>query len=249
MIKNTFTLLTITILCSFSAWSQSEIARITVNAGNSDRTNIIVQATLTGLNLHVADSTLELTEINKNRETAIAAELVIDGEQTLIWRISGTMPAGTVKKYRLSTLSGQASDALNPLSIDRLGNNLTVKYGDKNVLQYNFDAAALPEGASPIFRRGGFLHPLWSPKGEVLTRIQPPDHYHHMGIWNPWTHSEYNGRVIDFWNLIKAEGTVRPVTITSVTENPFFAGFKVIHDHVDLNGQTAEGFQVILKEV
>jgi hypothetical protein len=207
-----------------------------------------VQANLNGLNLQVTDSKLVLTEINKKQETEIPAEMVIDGDQTLIWRISGTMPAGTVKNYRLSALPGLSIDAVSPLSIDRRGNNLTVKYGDKNVLQYNFDAAPLPEGASPLFRRGGFLHPLWSPKGEVLTRIQPPDHYHHMGIWNPWTHTEYNGRVIDFWNLIKAEGTVRPVTITSLTENTFFAGFKVIHDHIDLNGQTAEGFEVILKE-
>ncbi|WP_332910638.1 DUF6807 family protein [Algoriphagus boritolerans] len=26
---------------------------------------------------------------------------------------------------------------------------------------------------------------MTSPSGQVLSRIQPPDHYHHYGIWGP----------------------------------------------------------------
>src|SRR5690606_42107088 len=49
---------------------------------------------------------------------------------------------------------------------------------------------ALPISA---YGRSGFIHPLWSPKGQVLTRVQPEDHYHHYGIWNPWTQLNYEG--------------------------------------------------------
>ncbi|MDZ7608766.1 MAG: PmoA family protein [Cyclobacteriaceae bacterium] len=243
--------LTLAILCFFNflpVIGQTELAQITVNAGPYDRNDIVVQASLDGLNLDIANSTLVLVEVIKGKETITKAALVIDDGHKLIWRITGKTPAGTVKKYSLRSQNSRDAEAANPVSIDRLGNNLLVRYGDKNILQYNFDEAPVPKGASPLFRRGGFIHPLWTPKGEVLTRIQPPDHYHHMGLWNPWTHTEYNGKIIDFWNLIKGEGTVKPVSVTSITENPYYAGFKVLHDHVDLNGVTADGFLVILKE-
>jgi len=230
------------------AFGQSEIALIEVNAGPYDRTDIVAQAALDGLNLDVANSTLVLVEVERKRETVVDASLVTDNGKKLIWRIPGVMPAGTTKKYSLRTQKGMLVEKTHPISVLNQGNDLLVRYGDKNILQYNFDEAPVPDGASPLFRRGGFIHPLWTPKGEVLTRIQPPDHYHHMGLWNPWTHTEYHGNVIDFWNLIKGEGTVKPVSITSITENPFYAGFKVLHNHVDLNGVTADGFLVILKE-
>ncbi len=243
--------LVLTTQCVFNVFyvaGQTEIAQITLNAGAYDRNDVVVQAMLDGLNLDVANSTLVLVEVLKGKETVTNASLTTDAGQKLIWRIAGTMPAGTIRKYSLRIQKGVPGESPHTVSVIRQGNDLLVKYGDKNILQYNFDEAPVPEGASPLFRRGGFIHPLWTPQGEVLTRIQPPDHYHHMGLWNPWTHTEYNGKVIDFWNLIKGEGTVKPVSITSITENSFYAGFKVLHDHIDLNGVTADGFLVILKE-
>ena len=66
-----------------------------------------------------------------------------------------------------------------------------------------------PEGIDPLYKRSAYIHPLWSPGGEVLTRIQPPDHYHHYGIWNPWTHTHFDTMKVDFWNLAEGQGTVR----------------------------------------
>src|SRR5690606_5760469 len=59
------------------------------------------------------------------------------------------------------------------------------------------------------YQRSGFIHPVRTLKGEQLTRIQPADHYHHYGIWNPWTQTVFRGDTVDFWNLRKKEGTVR----------------------------------------
>ena len=56
----------------------------------------------------------------------------------------------------------------------------------------------------------------WSPEGKVLTRIQPPDHYHHYGIWSPWTMTHIEGREVDFWNLNKGQGTVRFAGVESI---------------------------------
>jgi hypothetical protein len=244
--------LALAVLCFLNViqtYGQTEIARITVNAGAYDRNDAVVQASLEGMNLDVANSSLVLVEILKGKETITDASLISDAGYKLVWRISGIMKAGAVKNYSLRLRNGSAMELPHPVTITQQGNDLLVRYRDKNILQYKFEAPPVPDGASPLFQRGGFIHPLWSPKGEVLTRIQPPDHYHHMGLWNPWTHTEYNGKVIDFWNLVKGEGTVKPVSITSITENPYYAAFNVLHNHIDLNGVTADGFLVILKEV
>ena len=89
-----------------------------------------------------------------------------------------------------------------------------------------------PEGVDAKFRRSAFIHPLWSPEGEVLTRIQPPDHYHHYGIWNPWTKTTISGREVDFWNLYKGQGTVKFGGYLNAVQGPVYAGFAVFQEHV-----------------
>jgi hypothetical protein len=89
---------------------------------------------------------------------------------------------------------------------------------------------------------------VWSPDGEVLTRVQPPDHHHHYGIWNPWTHTEFEGREIDFWNLAKGEGTVRVRELLSTTVGAVYGGFRSLHEHVDLNAPDPSGAKVALNE-
>jgi len=92
----------------------------------------------------------------------------------------------------------------------------------------------------PLYRRSGFIHPLWSPAGKVLTRIQPTDHYHHYGIWNPWTVTHVEGKEVDFWNLAKGQGTVRFAGVLSTVSGPVYGGFKVRQEHVVLGGQAKE---------
>jgi len=108
------------------------------------------------------------------------------------------------------------------------------------ILQYNHAAVPPPEGVDSIFTRSGFIHPLWSPSGEELTRIQPPDHYHHLGIWNPWTKTNFEGREIDFWNLGKGQGTVRFRGIISLITGKVFGGFRILHEHVDITAPDNE---------
>jgi hypothetical protein len=104
-----------------------------------------------------------------------------------------------------------------------------------------------PEGTNPLYgRRGAYIHPLFSPEGHVLTNVQPADHYHHYGIWNPWTRTVFEGRSIDFWNLAEGEGTVGNSGILSTYSGELFAGFRVHHDHVDL--QAPEGEKTALNE-
>ncbi len=225
-----------------------EIALITVESGNYDRENSFVNASLKGLEIDLANSDLVLYEVDKRNEYKIESQPDMAGDPVLWWRIKDKMKAGSTKKYSLRKEPKVTHGNTHAIDVTSKDGNLIVKSGGRNVIQYNFKEAPLPDGVPEIYRRAGFIHPLWSPKGEVLTRIQPPDHYHHVGIWNPWTHTEYKGKPIDFWNLSKGEGTVKPASIISTTSNDLYGGFRVLHNHIDLNGMTPEGYEVALKE-
>lgn len=109
----------------------------------------------------------------------------------------------------------------------------TVRRNGQNILSYVHAIKDVPPGVNPLFRRSGFIHPLWSPAGKVLTRIQPPDHYHHYGLWGPWTLTRIEGREVDFWNLNKGQGTVRFAGLKSAFGGEEEGGFCVRQDHVD----------------
>ena len=66
------------------------------------------------------------------------------------------------------------------------------------VLTYVHSETLPPEGVDPIFKRSSYIRSTDLPGGQVLTRIQPEDHYHHYGIWNPWTRT----MGVDFGTLV-----------------------------------------------
>jgi hypothetical protein len=60
-----------------------------------------------------------------------------------------------------------------------------------------------PPGIPGYFSHSGYLHPVFSPAGKILTGDYPADHPWHRGIWHSWTKTEFDGRHPDFWNMAK----------------------------------------------
>ena len=100
------------------------------------------------------------------------------------------------------------------------------------MLNYHYETVYPPAGSDTAYKRSAFIHPLWTPHGQELTRIQPPDHYHHYGIWNPWTYVLFEGDTIDFWNLKDRKGTVRFAEFTKVVEGQIFGEYEALHHHI-----------------
>lgn len=121
---------------------------------------------------------------------------------------------------------GDSADKLSEIADD--GRQITLRHGGRDIVSYHYGVCAVPEGVDPVYKRSGFLHPLLSPAGRVLTRIWPPDHRHHYGLWNPWTKAIIEGREADFWNLHRGLGTVRFAGFLSKTPG----GFAARHEHV-----------------
>ncbi|MDO9552127.1 PmoA family protein [Rhodonellum sp.] len=127
-----------------------------------------------------------------------------------------------------------ASAFSQQVQLQETPSGIDFKSGKHLLLTYQTAAAGVPGGVKPEFKKSGFIHPLNSPSGQKLTRIQPPDHYHHYGIWGPWTKTTIQGREVDFWNLGDGKGRVDFDRIISKQENPEFAELVVRQKHMDL---------------
>jgi len=192
-----------------------------------------------------------LYEVTPEKEMPVAFHIVHAGtSDSIIWVVNGVLDKGMKRFYELrqEKVTEENRVGEEEIKIIKDGKTLKVTIGGKEVVQYNSAPVPPPEGVSSLYTRGAFIHPLYSPKGSVLTRINPPDHYHHMGIWNPWTHVLYKGDTIDFWNIGGGQATVRFSDYENTEENDVYASFKAWHDHVILPSETREE-EVPMKEL
>ncbi|MCK5443563.1 MAG: PmoA family protein [Maribacter sp.] len=124
--------------------------------------------------------------------------------------------------------------------------DLTLSLGNKNVLSYRYGMTYPPKGVDSIYGKSGYIHPVITPLGDTLSRIQPPDHFHHYGIWGPWTHTQIKGQQVDFWNLGDRKGTVLFKKFNSMLSGPVFGSFNAVQEHIDFI--TEKEAQVALNE-
>ncbi|WP_223284550.1 PmoA family protein [Hymenobacter qilianensis] len=188
-----------------------------------------VQVNLAGLT-SLSDSNLSLVEVRGNTRISVLYQIEKTKERILHWNVENTDTKTTKRTYELR-LGVKVKTPPTVKTVDKNG-TLQVQANGKDLLQYNYRTVYPPTGIDTAFKRSGFIHPLWSPRGQVLTRIQAPDHYHHYGIWNPWTHVLFEGDTVDFWNLKDRKGTVRFAGVVSKTNGPVFSEYQVKQEHV-----------------
>ncbi len=197
----------------------------------------------------VADSALVFNELVGNKKIAVPFQIE-HGYHRFLWWMVKKNASSNVKNQVFELSEGKAITSSDfPIKVETKDGGLLLTDHGKNVLQYNFETVYPPQGVDTVFKRSGFIHPLWSPEGHLLTQINPPDHRHHVGIWNPWTDVLFEGKMVDFWNLVKKEGTVRFSKFISKTEGPVFGGFKALQEHVVFEDTMMHHTKVALDEV
>jgi hypothetical protein len=232
--KYFFSFLLLFIVCY--GYSQPEL-KFEVHSGDFERINTPVSIEINQFKESELSS-LSLIETTGGKQIEIPVQ--VDQEyRTLLWfTLPGTTKPNTTRTFLISTKQGVME--FESLKIAKDDKTLKIKSGNKNILQYNQAEVYPPKDIDPIYKRSAFIHPVWSPDQQVLTRIQPPDHYHHYGIWNPWTRTKFQDRQVDFWNLAEGQGTVRFKGFLSFTEGPVFAGFRAHQEHVDFTSEKDE---------
>ena len=212
--------------------SAQDVLKFEVAAGNVDRTDCPVSVSIDQLNYNTDSLKLALFEIKGKTETAIPFQLETSSGGKMWFILGGQTLRNAKRSFVLRrTMNPQAFKA--GIAATSKDGALNLTSGVKPILSYQVETVNPPKGVSPLFKRSAFLHPVYSPGGEVLTRIQAPDHYHHYGIWNPWTLTFIGKREVDFWNLYKGQGTVRFAGLISQVEGPVYTGFKSLQEHID----------------
>jgi len=222
------------------------LAKITVEAGDYTRVDTPVSLDLSGVPFGLPNERPILVEIKGDERVPLPVQLEPGSPPRLWWILSGETPAGSKRVYELVTSSTRVRRKPG-MEVRKDDSVLVIHRGKQQILQYHHAIVPAPEGQSKLYDRSAFIHPLWSPEGSVLTNIHPKDHYHHIGIWMPWTKTKFEGKEVDFWNLKEGQGTVRFNRFLSTTSGPVFGGFQAEHDHVAL--QTEQGEKLVLKEV
>lgn len=116
---------------------------------------------------------------------------------------------------------------------------LKLSIGGAPVFAYQMDKEALPRpDIRPEYKRAGYLHPVYSPSGKIVTDDFRPRREHHHGIWSPWTKTSFQGRTPDFWNTHDKKGTVEFVGLDWTWSGPVHGGFVAHHKMMDLTAPT-----------
>lgn len=175
------------------------------------------------------ESELRLIEVTKGKSIPVVYQIENHGHRELFWMVQHDN-RNTKRVFQL--IKGEPATSSSTVEVTDKNGALVINTNNKNLLQYNYKTHYPPAGVDTAFKRSGFIHPLWTPNGQALTRIDAPDHYHHYGLWNPWTKVLFEGQTVDFWNLKDRKGTVRFANIVSVNEGAVFGDYQTLHQHV-----------------
>jgi hypothetical protein len=105
----------------------------------------------------------------------------------------------------------------------------------RELLTYQAEAGDLPSPEiDELYRRGGYLHPLVTPGGKMVSADFPPGHVHHHGVWFAWTSTEFQGRKPDFWNMGTGSAKVEFVSLDRFSGGTVFGELVGRHRYVDL---------------
>lgn len=121
--------------------------------------------------------------------------------------------------------------------------------GPAPVVRYLFRTVPVPKGVGGRYAvaRSDYIHPLYGPAGEVLTKDYSPDHPHHRGLYWAWPEVTYKGKTHDLHALqgvfarpekiLKAEADAKGATISAANiwkwedNEPIVREVATIHVH------------------
>jgi hypothetical protein len=242
MLKTLTTLVSIIglalMLCEFESGAAKKNIYITVAAGSFERRETVVSFAL--------PAGLKGKSYGLRDESGQVIPLQVETERQATFVLT-EMKAGATKTYRVEELKSHAPAPIASVQLVREGSRLNVQVAGQAVLSYQAQPGDLPSpDIKPIFRRGGYIHPVYTPSGRMVTDDYPSDHFHHHGIWFAWTKTEFAGHHPDFWNVGDGTGRVEFEALDETWSGPVHAGFKTRHRSVDLNGAAPK---VALNEV
>lgn len=203
-----------------------------VLAGERDRDNCVVSCPLPPALANARSLWMQRLD----RGISVPVQRTTSDPREVVWMLQDRLPARQARRYRLSATEFDR-DQRPPVACSDDGQAITASVRGRHVLTYHTAIVHPPGGADPVYRRSGFIHPLRTPSGQVLTEAFPADHLHQHGIFNAWVETEFDGRTVDFWNQAAGTGTVEHAAVDHVVSGPVFGEFAVRLRHLDLTAE------------
>lgn len=210
--------------------AQRTLPTVVVDPGKLARAETIVSFPLPA---RINGESLQLRALDG--DAAIPLQITKDRRA---WFIARGLHANEVTRYRIEpTLDRTESTPVAEAHTSSDG--IDLRLWEQSVLRYRTDKHALPRAdIKPIFKRAGYIHPIRTPTGRIVTDDYPPNHIHHHGIWAAWTRTEFQDRKPDFWNMGDGTGTVEFEAVLDTWSGRVQAGFRARHRYVDLSAPT-----------
>jgi hypothetical protein len=195
---------------------------VTVAAGDVDR-----RATVVSFPLPTTPNTAAY-----HLEAGTGRALSLQIGEGRAWFVLDHLQAGRERTYQIEAGAASGSE----VTLRRRAKTVDISIGDTPVLRYWAEPRPVPPNVDSIYERGGYLHPVRTPSGRVITGDYPEDHRHHHGLWSAWTETRFRGQAPDFWNMGDGTGAVRTMALDSTWNGPVQAGLTARHRYVDHTG-------------
>lgn len=200
----------------------AEGQQISVVAGAYPRYQTIIEAALkTPLSSKYAYEV-------KNTLTGKKAAIEIKNNNVILFILPDSIKAGDSATYELVKA---VTKNTSPIVITKSDSGLLVSVKKRPVFFYHTIPYLLPADSPSYYMRNGFIHPLYSPGGNILTDDFPVGHMHQHGIMMAWVNTRFKNTPVDFWNQHLQTGNVKHVTIEAVQNNIVTSTLKLRLQH------------------
>ncbi len=137
-------------------------------------------------------------------------------------------------QQRLYVLQGVTERPEGGVQMERDEAGVKVSVDGRHLFTYHSRVVEPPSGSPAYYRASGYVHPLKSPGGRILTDGFPVGHMHQHGFFMTWVNTTFRGDFTDFWNQQNKTGTVEHVEVLETADGPVFGRLRVRLRHVSL---------------
>jgi hypothetical protein len=201
---------------------------ITVKAGTLAREDIVVNALLPGT------PAAKSAQVREPSGARVPAQMQGDGQ--VIFKIKALKP-GTEAIYLAQEETSPPTPGKGGALAVQAPEGVTVTIDGKPVFTYRTDRLPTRKDVATEYLRSGYLHPVYSPAGALVTDDYPKDKPYQHGIWSGWQKVDSAGSHPDFWDAGLKKGRVGTESVSPLWGGPLRGGFGSHQFFTDLDSR------------
>lgn len=124
--------------------------------------------------------------------------------------------------------------AVKPIVVSETNDHIIISQSDQLVLRYQKVKTKPLFDVPDYYHRSGFIHPVYTPKGTIISDDFPVGHTHQHAFFHAWTNTTFRGEKVDFWNQQNQLGDIEHKEVLELNQTDSTAGFKIALEHLSL---------------